>query len=241
MSDPALEDEGTENRGARRIEPRGAPARPLLEAAALLAAFYLPTYLPFASTLGALDMSKAPYHLALLAIELPRALLVLYIMASSDGLAAFGLKRPSLRDPIRALFACAGALAIMVGAAYVFSVAGFSNPLMDAARGRPRADAWLSPLVLASSLSVGYCEELFFRSYLMRRLGQGGLPPLWTALASSLIFGAGHGNQGLVGVVSGSLLGLFFAWRWRSGGNAHEIAIGHGLYDTAITAVAIYS
>jgi membrane protease YdiL (CAAX protease family) len=75
----------------------------------------------------------------------------------------------------------------------------------------------------------------------MRRLGQGGLPPLWAALASSLIFGAGHGSQGIVGIASGIILGLFFAWRWRSGGNIHEIGIGHGLYDTAITAVAIYS
>jgi membrane protease YdiL (CAAX protease family) len=99
----------------------------------------------------------------------------------------------------------------------------------------------LAPLVLASSVAVGYCEELFFRSYLMRRLGQAGLPLLWSAVVSSLVFGAGHGYQGVIGIVSGSLLGLYFAWRWIDGGNIHEIGLGHGLYDAVVTAIAIYS
>jgi membrane protease YdiL (CAAX protease family) len=223
------------------IQPRGAPERPILEAAILLAAFYLPTYLPFASTLSSMDMARPPYHLALFALDIPRALLILYIMAASDGLTAFGLIRIAGRDAIKALFAASGALLIMLGAAYVFSAAGISNPLMAAARGGPRASIPLAPLALASCLTVGYCEELFFRSYLMRRLAQGGLPPLWAAIASSLVFGAGHGNQGIVGIVSGTLLGLFFAWRWLDGKDIHEVAIGHGLYDAAITFFAIYS
>ena len=223
------------------IEPRGAPERPVLEAALLLAVFYLPTYLPFVSTLSSMDMALFPYHLALLALDIPRAFLVLYIIAAGDGLHAFGLGRIAPRDAIKALFAASGALVIMLGAAYAVSAAGLSNPLMAAAKGKPRADAALAPLVLASCLTVGYCEELFFRSYLMRRLGQAGLSPLWAALASSLVFGAGHGNQGIVGVVSGTLLGLFFAWRWQAGRDIHEVAVGHGLYDTAVTFFAIYS
>ena len=66
-------------------------------------------------------------------------------------------------------------------------------------------------------MSTGYCEELFFRSYLLRRLGQVGLPPKWAAIGLGLIFGLGHGYQGPVGLVSASLLGLFFAWRWLDG------------------------
>ena len=85
-------------------------------------------------------------------------------------------------------------------------------------------------------MATGYCEELFFRSYLMRRLAQAGLPRIWTAIASSLLFGSGHGYQGVVGLVSGSLLGLYFAWRWDRARNIHEIALGHGLFDAVVFA-----
>ena len=84
-------------------------------------------------------------------------------------------------------------------------------------------------------------RQFFFRSYLLGRLGQAGLLPGWAVLASSLLFGAGHAYQGAVGVVSGSILGLYFAWRWRSSRNIHEIAIGHGLFDAAVFAVLLYS
>ena len=36
-------------------------------------------------------------------------------------------------------------------------------------------------------------------------------------------------------------LGLFFAWRWNDAGNIHEIAIGHGFFDTAAFCILIYS
>jgi membrane protease YdiL (CAAX protease family) len=225
----------------REEDDTGAPERPLLEAALLLAAFYLPAYLPLSPAFAPRDMTTAAYHVSLIAVDLPRALLALYIMATGDGLGPFGLRRIVARDPLRALFAAVGAIAVVLCSGLLFSLSGLQNPLMAAAQSGPRAQAILAPLVLASSIAVGYCEELFFRSYLMRRLGQAGLPLLWSAIASSLIFGAGHGYQGVIGIVSGSLLGLYFAWRWIDGGNIHEISLGHGLYDAAVTAIAIYS
>ena len=225
----------------RGQDDAGEPKRPLLEAALLLAAFYLPAYMPWGSAFAPRDMVKAEYHLSLVAVDLPRALLVLYIMATSDGLGPFGVGRIAVRDPLRALFTALGAMAVVLCSGLCFSLFGLQNPLMAASQSGPRAQAMLAPLVLVSSVAVGYCEELFFRSYLMRRLGQAGLPLLWSAIASSLVFGAGHGYQGIVGIVSGSLLGLYFAWRWIDGGNIHEIGLGHGLYDAVVTAIAIYS
>ncbi len=75
----------------------------------------------------------------------------------------------------------------------------------------------------------------------LRRLGQAGFPKLWAALASAALFGIGHGYQGIIGIVSGSLLGLFFAWRWYDSSDIHEIAIGHGLFDAAVFALAVYT
>jgi membrane protease YdiL (CAAX protease family) len=237
MSDREGEETGVEGRSMAR----GAPNRPPLEAGLLLAAFYLPSYLPLSSSFALRDMSSARYHLSLIAVDLPRALLLLYLMAASDGLGGFGLRRITRRDPLRALFSAVGALVLVLLLGLAFTLIGLQNPLMAAALAGKRANVALAPLVLASSIAVGYCEELFFRSYLMRRLSQAGLPLLWSAIVSSLVFGAGHGYQGVIGVISGSLLGLYFAWRWADGGNIHEIGLGHGLYDAIVTAAAIYA
>lgn len=220
-------------------EPRGQPDRPLLEAFILYLAFYLGAYV--AAAPPALSPSRPEYHLLVVAVNLPRALLVLYVMSVGDGLALFGVRPFRRLDAARGALVALGALAVVLGPALAFSALGIENPLFAQARSGQRAGAALIPLILASSMATGYCEELFFRSYLMRRLAGAGLSPVWAAVASSLLFGSGHSNQGVVGLVSGSLVGLFFAWRWLSGRNIHEIAIGHGLYDAAAFSALLYS
>lgn len=219
--------------------PRGAPANPLLETAIVFCVFYLAAYLSAGASAPA--PSRAGYHIMIVAVNLPRALLVLYLMAVGDGLPLFGVGRYARVDLARGFFTALGAFALILAPGFFFSALGIENPLFAQARSGPRAGLWLIPLVLASSMTTGYCEELFFRSYLMRRFGQAGLPVLWAGIASSLVFGGGHGYQGVVGLVSGTLLGLFFAWRWNDSRNIHEIAIGHGLFDAAIFSILIYS
>jgi uncharacterized protein len=219
--------------------PKGAPERPLIEASILFLAFYMASFI--SSGPPATDAFRPGYHLTVMAVNLPRALLVLYIMAVGDGLGHFGIGRLAPRDFARALLTALGAFAVIIAPAFLYSAIGVANPLFARAQSAPRAGIALIPFMIASSMATGYCEELFFRSYLMRRLGQAGLPTLWAAVASSLLFGSGHGYQGIVGVVSGCLLGLFFAWRWIDAKNIHEIAIGHGLYDAAVFAILVYS
>jgi uncharacterized protein len=219
--------------------PKGEPDRPLLEAIIVFFAFYLASFI-FAGA-PSKPLSGPAYHVAVLAANLPRALLVLYIMAVGDGLRLFDIANLKRFDAARGLLCAIGALAVVIVPGLLFYAIGMQNPFLAQAGAGARAGAALLPLILASSLATGYCEELFFRAYLMRRLGQGGLPVAWTAIASSLLFGGGHGYQGIIGLVSGSLLGLFFAWRWHEGKNIHEIAIGHGLFDAVILAVVLYS
>jgi hypothetical protein len=218
---------------------KGEPTRPLLEAFIVFIAFYLASYISAVSP--AAGASRPEFHLMVMAVNLPRLILVLYLMAIGDGLRLFSIGRFEWIDIVRGLLTALGAFVIVLLPGLLFSALGVENPLFAQARSAPRAALALIPLVLASSLATGYCEELFFRSYLMRRLGQAGLSCLWAAIASSLLFGSGHGYQGVVGLVSGSLLGLFFAWRWTDARNIHEIAIGHGLFDAAIFAILIYS
>ncbi len=221
------------------VAPTGVPDRPLLEAGLLFAAFYLLSFVPSDAAAAGRALAEPRYHGLLLLELLPRAAFVLYFMARAEGLAAFGLRAPRAADLGAGALAALGACAIALLPAWAFSSLGWTNPLLDSACA-PGASPLLVPLVLASALAIGYGEELFFRAYLIRRLGQAGLPPLWAALASTLAFGSAHGLQGLPGLVVASGLGAWFAWRWLRDRNIHEIAIGHALYDAAVMGLAIW-
>jgi len=220
------------------LRPCGAPERPLLEAALLFCAFYLVSFVPGDPSAVGRGLSEARYYGLLLVELLPKTCLLGYLMARAEGLAAFGIRRPRPADLVAGLLSALGACAAAALPTLLFSALGWTNPLLESAgSGGPIG---LAPLVLLASLAIGYGEELFFRAYLIRRLGQAGLPPPWAALASTLAFGSAHGLQGLPGLVVAALLGLWFTWRWLKGRNLHEIALGHALYDAAVMAIAIW-
>jgi membrane protease YdiL (CAAX protease family) len=230
-----------------RPKSRGKTELPLLEAALLFAALWLASYLP--SGPAVFSLGEPLYHLGLLGTCLARALFLLYFMASAEGLGAFGIGPARPRDLPWALLAAAGAacLALVPSAlAALLSSLGavtpsLSNPLLDAVARPAASPALVLPLVLLSSLAVGYSEELFFRVYLIQRLEDGGLPLFWACAASSLLFGGAHGAQGLLGIVLGAALGAWFAWLWSRRRSLHEIALGHALYDAAVMFLALYS
>jgi uncharacterized protein len=219
--------------------PRSVGRPGLLEAALLLAAFYASALVPLAPEAGAERFASPGYHAALIGLDALRILLVLLVIVRTDGLAAFGLGRIRAADPAKALLAAVGAAAIAAAAGLAFRFLGLANPLMSGiARGTPLSFA---PLIIASSMATGYAEELFFRAYLARRLEGTGMGAVGAAVVSSLLFGGAHGSQGIVGVVSTTLIGLWFALRWHDGRNIHEIAIGHGLYDAIVLAIVLYA
>lgn len=233
--------------------PRGRPDRPLLEAILLFGALWLGAYLPSGAAAGAPAALGEPLSLIGNAgAYLARTLFLLYFMASSEGLAAFGLGPLRSRDFPWAFLAAAGAACIALlpnlAAAAIEAIgragrAGgqLSNPLLDAV-ARPSASPLLViPLLLLFALAVGYGEELFFRVYLVERLEGGGLSAFWAAALSSLLFGGAHGAQGWLGVLLGTALGAWFSWLWAKRRNLHEIALGHFLYDAAVLLVALYA
>jgi uncharacterized protein len=227
--------------------PRGKTDKPLLEAALLFAALWLGSYLP--SGPASFSLGEPLYHLGLLVTSLARALFLLYFLAAAEGLPFFGIGPLKPRDLPWALLAAAGAALIALvpsALAALLSSLGaaapqLSNPLLDSV-ARPSASPLLvAPLVLLSSLAVGYSEELFFRVYLISRLEDGGLPVFWACATASLLFGGAHGAQGILGIVLGTALGAWFAWLWSRRRNLHEIALGHALYDAAVMFLALYS
>ena len=226
-------------RGDRAFGVRGRPPRQLLEATILLAFFYASALVPLGPGSGAARFASPLFYAELTGLDALRILAVLAVVGRAEGFAAFGLRGIWPADLAGALVAAGGAFGIAAIAGLGAAALGLANPLM--AGLPPGASVALVPLVVASSMSAGYAEELFFRVYLIRRLEGAGLAAPWSAIASSLLFGGAHGAQGILGVATTTLIGFWLAWRWRDGRNIHAIAMGHGLYDSAALALALYA
>lgn len=91
-----------------------------------------------------------------------------------------------------------------------------------------------APVALLFGLTVGYKEEFFFRSYLLGRLGQLGVPVPIAAIASTALFSLGHIYEGPLGVAITAALGALFAAVYIRRPNLHVIAIAHGMYNAIV-------
>ncbi len=90
------------------------------------------------------------------------------------------------------------------------------------------------PLVILTSLVTGYREELFFRSYLISRLGRLGFPEWGSVLFSGMLFSVGHLYQGWAGFLVSFSIGIYFGLLFIYRRNIHFIAVAHALYNTAV-------
>lgn len=224
------------------------PGRPLLEAGLVFAAFWLTAYIPGSVSAAGLALADPLRHLAMAVELLPKALLLLYIMARSDGLASFGgLSRPRAGDLLGAIVVAAGAFvavllpsALLTMAATAMHRQPLINPLLGAVVHPSAPPLLLLPAVILSCLCVGYTEELFFRIYFLRRLGQAGLRPRGAGVASVILFASAHGAQGALGLLMAAVLGAWFTWRRREGAGIHELGLGHALYDSVVIIATLY-
>lgn len=99
-------------------------------------------------------------------------------------------------------------------------------------RGRSER-AWFA----AMCVTVGICEEIIFRGFLVRFLAAG--PPLALGMAgaiavSALIFGIDHGYQGIVGIVATGVLALAFTALFIITGTLWIPMLVHALLDLRI-------
>jgi membrane protease YdiL (CAAX protease family) len=102
--------------------------------------------------------------------------------------------------------------------------------------GSRREGAMLFGLVLP--VVAGF-EELLFRGILVGAFAVGsGLPALLLAVGSSVLFAAGHGAQGRVGIAATGLLGLALAAAFVSTGSLLVVVVAHYLVNAAEFALA---
>jgi uncharacterized protein len=214
----------------------------LVEPAVLFLVLFFPGYMGTADAVSAIDFGSVRFLLTYFIIALPQIALILIIIRKK-GLNAFSdynivpFKRKNIARAFLLfllVFFISGFLLWLV----YLSGLGKDSPLVSWALGNPA----LFPLAIAASFVTGYREELFFRAYLLRELSEfrrersgtdRGIS--WREIsASSLLFTFGHLYQGfsraLIIFVVSQLFGLHFS-RHR---NFHEVAIAHGLYNSAV-------
>jgi membrane protease YdiL (CAAX protease family) len=119
------------------------------------------------------------------------------------------------------------------------AIAGLTGRLPDVSLFAPLAGNvhfLLISLAVAWTLAaVG--EEFVYRGYLLTRIARplGGTPRAWLgALAvTSILFGVGHGYQGVSGMISAGLGGFAFGLLYlATGRNLWVSVIAHGTTDT---------
>jgi membrane protease YdiL (CAAX protease family) len=218
----------------------------LLELALVFAGFYLPGLLwPDASREATADLGL--YMARFLAVAAPQVLLLAYLIwvrgSQAPGgsvWAEFGIPRPRGVDLLWALALLAGAFLLLASAGLVLGL------LPEEARRRLAGgfrwrlpDTRLLPLAAAFSLLTGYREELFFRSYLLTRLRQAGLPSAAAVAVSGLLFASGHAYQGLLGLGVALALGLYLAVVFTRLHNLHRVAWAHALYNLTVLAATL--
>lgn len=143
-------------------------------------------------------------------------------------------------------------LALWLGVALT---AGLVAPVLLARRGPPEREKMTRPLraiafflprtreerawFAAVSVTVGICEEIIFRGFLIRYLD--ALPigigiPVAVVIAA-LVFGINHGYQGPVGMLTTGVLALVFTALFFLTGSLLVPIVFHGLLDLRILAL----
>jgi hypothetical protein len=224
--------------------------RNLLEIALLFLVFYLPGYLWPGLQLDYGAANLGPYMLQFLTIAPPQILLLLYILnlrAESAGgntqlrLAEFGLRRPRSTDLLYALAIFGGIVALLLLLGLILSLLPAAGRSMFTRGFRWKLEEpRLIPLVLLFCLVTGYREELFFRSYLITRFSQLGLPAAAGVGLSTMLFSVGHLYQGVAGLAVAVIQGLYFAILFVRLRNLHPLALAHGLYNAAALLVTLF-
>ena len=172
----------------------------------------------------------------------PQILLTLYILSIQHAeLTDFGITaKMTSTDLLRAAGAYLG-IFVLLSPVFVLTVvlpeAG-RQVLSGGYRWGIRSAAQL-PLALALSVVSGYREELFFRSYLLTRLSQVGIPAAAAVAGTAALFCLGHLYEGIAGILVTAIQGVYLALVFLRFKNLHVNAFAHGLYNFTVFALSL--
>jgi uncharacterized protein len=217
--------------------------RAFLEMVLVFAAFYLSGYVgQGAAASGGLSDTRGAM-LSLVIYGAPQVFLLLYIMVvqRDPPLEGFGVVPLARKDLLRVPAVFLGAFAVLLPLLAAAALVPSAHDLLSRGYRWRLASAKMLPLAFVFAIVGGYREELFFRSYLITRMGQAGLPAAWAAASASALFSLGHWYEGPMGIAFAALLGVYFSVVFLRTRSLHVVAIAHGLYNFAVLTVSLFA
>jgi membrane protease YdiL (CAAX protease family) len=169
-------------------------------------------------------------------MTIPQIGVLLYVLfLQKTPLTAFGMKRPTAATFGWMAIGWGGALLTMMMFLSLFSLfpEGVRENLLREQPLKISSPAEI-PLMVLFCLAVGYREELIFRSYLFTRLGELGVKPAWAIAGISVVFGAAHFSQGVLGMATTCAIGVFFGVMYSLRQDLHAVAGAHALYNITL-------
>jgi uncharacterized protein len=234
--------------GFSRILPRLSPdlkqkKGDLFELVLLFSAFFLPGYIFQSREVDPLIFNSAAFHGMYIVQTLPMIALLLFLLhrKGRHWWVPYRITRIRWKDiPLGILTSAAlwfFLLPLLVLSSWIFSGSADEAIGID----WELQSTGILPLVLVTSLTTGYWEELFFRSYLDGQLKKIGLTPAKAAAAGILLFASGHLYQGIVPALGTALIGAVLLFIFRQSRSLHRVAIGHGLYNFSVLLLSLVS
>lgn len=215
--------------------------RSFLEMILCFLAFFLPGYLSQGVVPPSGPISSAAMVQSIV-VGIPQFCLMVYIASLSRDttMESWGFAAFRAADGLRIVLVLLGCFAIFAPlAALVLTLpSNVARYLATGFRFRLGGPSQI-PLAIAFGLVAGYREEFFFRSYLLKRMDQMGVPAALSVALSTLLFCAGHAYQGPLGLVTSAALGVLFAGVYLKRSSLHVIAVAHGLYNATVLCLSL--
>lgn len=181
----------------------------------------------FAALAPDLAKSLQPWMYPFRVIVTAAVLIWLWVIVRKESYTWHAPSAPSLA---LAVLAGVGIIVFWIAIGPMFRVSAPTgvNPIPE---GPTAAGLWLTMRFLGAVVLVPIIEELFWRSFLARRVDVDDVTELrpedisWKAIAiTSLVFGFGHSE-----VVAGAISGIVFCWLYKRNGNLLEPIIAHAI------------
>ena len=211
---------------------------PILLLFAVFAIAWIDLFLPRAPV----ALFSLPWFALSTAKSLLRIGFIAFVMRQWLGFRAYDLGLsgliPKAKDFVNGIMIASAAAFFALAMAALGYLAGASNPLLYPFVGSGSSlPAMLA--MAASSLGIGYSEELFFRFFAVTTFEKADFSPNLAILFSAVLFGVSHGSQGIFGIIGASILAILFSFFRAKGKGLHALALGHALYDFLILLAVI--
>jgi len=182
-----------------------------------------------------IELMNSPLHLTIyILLSFLQLLLMLFLIRNNKDVPVenYGIVKIQLKNFFTAILLSFGLFFIYFFLAWSISfLPDFIEEIMTTGFRWKLKNHYMIPLIFIFCLLTGYREELLFRSYIITRLSQLGIPVIYTLFLGSLTFSVLHLYEGISAFIFALLSGIYFSFVYITKKNLHIIALSHGIFN----------